>query len=173
MSRMLDAPPSGGQWITYGPDGSITVPDNPIVGFIEGDGVGPDIWSAARPVFDKAVRKASGEKRRIYWWEIPAGERCFLRTGQHLPDESFEAARRAAVVIKGPLTTPVSGGYRSLNVTLRQELDLFACIRPVKYIPGPFPCQEEEDVISSSFVKIQKTCTQELNGRPGVMQPSA
>lgn len=147
MSRMLDAPPSGGQWITYGPDGSITVPDNPIVGFIEGDGVGPDIWSAARPVFDKAVRKASGEKRRIYWWEIPAGERCFLRTGQHLPDESFEAARRAAVVIKGPLTTPVSGGYRSLNVTLRQELDLFACIRPVKYIPGtPSPVKKPEDV---------------------------
>ncbi len=147
MSRMLDAPPSGGQWITYGPDGSITVPDNPIVGFIEGDGVGPDIWSAARPVFDKAVRKASGEKRRIYWWEIPAGERCFLRTGQHLPDESFEAARKAAVVIKGPLTTPVSGGYRSLNVTLRQELDLFACIRPVKYIPGtPSPVKKPEDV---------------------------
>ncbi|MEW6138883.1 MAG: isocitrate dehydrogenase (NADP(+)) [Thermodesulfobacteriota bacterium] len=139
--------PAEGTWIALDSNGSIKVPFNPIIGFIEGDGVGPDIWAAARPVFDAAVRKAYHGERRIHWWEIPAGEKSFRENGSYLPDHSFEAIEKARVVIKGPLTTPVGGGFRSLNVTLRQKLDLYACIRPVRHIAGtPAPVMRPEQV---------------------------
>ncbi len=147
MKQVLKPPPAQGEWITWTDGGRLSVPDNPIIGLIEGDGVGPDIWAAAQPVFDAAVERASGGKRRIHWWELPAGEKASDRFGRHLPDETLDAVRKAVVVIKGPLTTPVGGGYRSLNVTLRQELDLYACVRPVKYVPGtPSPVKRPEDV---------------------------
>jgi isocitrate dehydrogenase len=139
--------PAGGEWITLNDSKDLQVPDNPIIGFIEGDGVGPDIWAAAVEVFDAAVELASHGKRRIEWWEIPAGEKSFHANGEYLPKHSFEAIKKAVVVIKGPLTTPIAGGFRSLNVTLRQKLDLYACIRPVRYIPGtPAPVKRPEDV---------------------------
>ncbi len=123
------------------------MPDNPIVGWIEGDGVGPDLWEAARPVFDAAIHQAYGDARRIRWWELAAGEKSFCHLHEYLPEETLKAIERAVVVIKGPLTTPVGGGFRSLNVTLRQKLDLYACVRPVKYIPGtPSPMLRPEDV---------------------------
>ncbi|MEW6533380.1 MAG: isocitrate dehydrogenase (NADP(+)) [Thermodesulfobacteriota bacterium] len=147
MAPIFGDPPSNGAWISATDRGTIIVPDTPIVGFIEGDGVGPDIWAAARPVFDAAVGLASHGKRHIAWWEIAAGEKSFAACGQHLPDETFEAIEKARVVIKGPLTTPVGGGFRSLNVTLRQKLDLYCCIRPVKYVPGaPAPVTRPQDV---------------------------
>lgn len=147
MENSFAPPPVDGAWITRIEGGQLHVPDNPIVGFIEGDGVGPDIWAASRPVFDAAVRKAWSGSRQIHWWEIPAGEKSLLNYGEHLPDHSLEAIRRAVVVIKGPLTTPVGGGFRSLNVTLRQKLDLYACVRPVRYISGtPSPVRRPEDV---------------------------
>ncbi len=124
-------------------DGRWTVPDRPIIPFIEGDGTGPDIWRAARRVFDAAVEKTSQGKRRIEWLEILAGETAFKETGSWLPDATLEAIRQHRVAIKGPLTTPVGGGIRSLNVALRQLLDLYACIRPVRYFPGvPSPMRE-------------------------------
>lgn len=127
--------------------GELTVPENPIVGFIEGDGVGPDIWAAAKPVFDAAVAKASGGTRKIQWWELPAGEKSFRAYGEYLPEHTLDAIQKAVVVLKGPLTTPVGGGFRSLNVTLRQKLDLYACIRPVRYLPGtPSPVLRPQDV---------------------------
>ncbi len=135
----------GGEWITGESINSLSVPDTPIIGFIEGDGVGPDIWSASRPVFDEAVRVASQGKKKVCWVQIPAGEMSFRLFGEHLPDHSLDLIRQARIVIKGPLTTPVGGGIRSLNVTLRKELDLYACIRPVKYIPGtPSPMLRPE-----------------------------
>ncbi len=125
----------------------LIVPNNPIIGLIKGDGVGPDITAASIPVFDAAVHKAFRGSRRIHWWELPAGESSFREYGDYLPDETFQAIEQAVVTIKGPLTTPVSGGFRSLNVTLRQRLDLYACIRPIKYIPGaPSPVLKPEDV---------------------------
>ncbi len=124
-------------------DGRWIVPDRPIIPFIEGDGTGPDIWRAARRVFDAAVEKTSQGKRRIEWLEILAGETAFKETGSWLPDATLEAIRQHRVAIKGPLTTPVGGGIRSLNVALRQLLDLYACIRPVRYFPGvPSPMRE-------------------------------
>jgi len=139
--------PVDGDWITLTDDGQLKVPDNPIVGFIEGDGVGPDIWAASRPVFDAAVRKVWRGARQIQWWEIPAGEKSLRDYGEHLPDHSLEAIQKALVVIKGPLTTPVGGGFRSLNVTLRQKLDLYACVRPVRHISGaPAPVLHPDDV---------------------------
>lgn len=147
MKQPFEPPPSEGSWITLYQSGEWNVPENPIVGFIEGDGVGPDIWASARPVFDAAVAKVSGEGRKIRWWELPAGEKSFRTYGQHLPDHTLEAIQEAVVVLKGPLTTPVGGGFRSLNVTLRQKLDLYACIRPVRYLPGtPSPVLRPEDV---------------------------
>lgn len=147
MGNKLIDPPLGGQWIKIVANNDIEVPDNPILGFIEGDGVGPDIWSASRPVFDEAVKKSYGDKRKIFWWRLAAGEKCFNDTGESLSDETLEAITRAVVVIKGPLTTPVGGGFRSLNVTLRQKLDLYSCIRPVKYLSGtPSPVLRPEDV---------------------------
>ncbi|HYT83081.1 MAG TPA: isocitrate/isopropylmalate family dehydrogenase, partial [Gemmatimonadales bacterium] len=117
-------------------DGRWTVPDRPTIPFIEGDGTGPDIWRAARLVFDAVVERLSGGKRRVEWLELPAGEKAFRETGNWLPEETLAAIRRCRVAIKGPLTTPVGGGIRSLNVALRQALDLYACIRPVRYFDG-------------------------------------
>jgi isocitrate dehydrogenase len=116
--------------------GKFSVPDHPVIPFIEGDGTGPDIWRASVRVFDAAVSIAYGAKRKIAWMEILAGEKAFKTTGEWLPAESLEAVREFKVAIKGPLTTPVGGGIRSLNVALRQELDLYACIRPVRYFTG-------------------------------------
>src|SRR5690606_41706224 len=125
--------------------GKLVVPDRPIIPFIEGDGTGPDIWRATRRVLDAAVEKAYDGQRRIEWMEIYAGEKAYRVTGEWLPDETLDALRAFRVGIKGPLTTPVGGGIRSLNVTLRQVLDLYACVRPVRYIPGtPSPMREPE-----------------------------
>ncbi|HUT55257.1 MAG TPA: isocitrate dehydrogenase (NADP(+)) [bacterium] len=116
--------------------GRLAVPDRPIVPFIRGDGTGPDIWRAARPVFDAAVEKAYQGARRVAWKEIFAGEAAFNKTGEWLPEETIQAIAEYHVAIKGPLTTPVGGGIRSLNVTLRQRLQLYACVRPVRWIRG-------------------------------------
>jgi isocitrate dehydrogenase len=124
-------------------DGRWVVPDTPIIPFIEGDGTGPDIWRASRRVFDAAVRKASGGKRAVEWREVVAGEKAFKATGNWLPEETLDVIRAHRVAIKGPLTTPVGGGIRSLNVALRQLLDLYACVRPVRWFQGvPAPVKE-------------------------------
>ena len=126
-------------------DERLDVPNEPIIPFIEGDGVGPDIWAAARRVFDAAVEKAYGGARRVSWVEVLAGQKAFDRTGQWLPDETIETFRTHLVGIKGPLTTPVGGGIRSLNVALRQILDLYVCLRPVRWYPGvPSPVKHPE-----------------------------
>jgi len=117
-------------------DGKLRVPSHPILPFIEGDGIGPDIWAAARRVLDAAVKKAYGGKRLIHWFEVYAGGKARDKYGEWLPQDTLEAIRHYTVGIKGPLTTPIGGGYRSLNVTLRQELNLYACIRPVRYFQG-------------------------------------
>jgi isocitrate dehydrogenase len=123
--------------------GRLEVPDKPIVPFIEGDGTGPDIWTASRRVFDAAVSKAYGGRRSVAWYEILAGEKAFTKSGEWLPRDTMDAIREFVVAIKGPLTTPVGGGIRSLNVTLRQELNLYACVRPVRYFEGvPSPVKE-------------------------------
>ena len=116
--------------------GEFKIPDQPIIPFIEGDGTGPDIWRASVRVFDAAVAHAYSGKRKIHWMEVLAGEKAHKQTGEWMPAESLEAVREFKVAIKGPLTTPVGGGIRSLNVALRQELDLYACIRPVRYFEG-------------------------------------
>jgi len=141
--------PKDGQPIEYS-DGQFSVPDNPIIPFIEGDGTGRDIWKASQRVFDAAVTKAYGGKRQIRWFEIFAGEKAFRQFATWLPDDSVAAARDLRVSIKGPLTTPVGGGIRSLNVALRQILDLYTCVRPVKYyqgVPSPVKHPEKLDVI--------------------------
>ena len=128
-------------------DGALQVPDRPIVAFIEGDGTGPDIWAASQPVFDAAVKKAYGGKRQIVWMEVFAGEKAneVYKEPIWLPDETLEAIDEYLVAIKGPLTTPVGGGIRSINVALRQELDLYACVRPVQYFSGvPSPVKQPE-----------------------------
>ncbi|MCY3563400.1 MAG: NADP-dependent isocitrate dehydrogenase [bacterium] len=123
----------------------LRTPDNPIIPFIEGDGIGPDVWSATRRVADAAVEKAYRGDRRIAWTEVLAGEKAFRQTGSWLPEETLDAIREHLVAIKGPLTTPVGGGIRSLNVTLRQTLDLYACIRPVRWLKGvPSPSLRPE-----------------------------
>ena len=133
-------------------DGQLRVPSHPILPFIEGDGIGPDIWAAARRVLDAAVRKAYGDKRRVHWFEVYAGEKARDRYGEWLPQDTLEAIRHYTVAIKGPLTTPIGGGYRSLNVTLRQELNLYACIRPVRYFQGvPSPVKNPQDVDLTIF----------------------
>lgn len=134
-----------GEKITY-ENGKLTVPDNPIVAFIEGDGIGVDITPASLHVWNTAVAKAYGGKRKIAWMEIYTGEKAAaLYDGNFMPEETFEAMREYLVGIKGPLTTPIGGGFRSLNVTLRQVLDLYACVRPVRYIPGtPSPMRHPE-----------------------------
>ncbi|MBI3909533.1 MAG: NADP-dependent isocitrate dehydrogenase [Armatimonadetes bacterium] len=128
--------PTRGEPITMGADGLLRVPDEPIIPFIEGDGTGPDIWRAASRVLDAAVEKAYGGRRRIAWFEVFAGEKAFNRFNNWLPDDTVTAFRRFLVGIKGPLTTPVGGGIRSLNVALRQILDLYVCLRPIRYFPG-------------------------------------
>jgi len=125
----------------------LIVPDNPIIPFIEGDGTGPDIWHASQIVFDAAVAKSYGGKRKITWHEVLTGEKAFEQKGEWLPDETIEDLKEYIVSIKGPLTTPIGGGIRSLNVALRQILDLYACVRPVKYIKGtPSPIKKPEDM---------------------------
>ena len=114
----------------------LVIPDNPIIPFIEGDGIGPDIWYASQMVFDAAVEKAYGGKKKISWLEVLAGEKAHEKTGEWLPEETTETIKEYIVAIKGPLTTPVGGGIRSLNVALRQILDLYACVRPVRWIKG-------------------------------------
>ena len=128
-------------------DGSLKVPDSPEIPFIEGDGIGPDIWRATRMVIDQAVKKAYDGQRQISWLEVLAGEKGFEKTGNWLPDETLEEIERHAVAIKGPMTTPVGKGIRSLNVTIRQTLDLYACVRPVKYIKSvPSPVKDPQSV---------------------------
>jgi isocitrate dehydrogenase len=131
----LSKVPSGGDRIGY-EHGALRVPNNPIVPYIEGDGTGPDIWRASVRVFDAAVEKCYQGERRVHWMEVYAGEKSFTAHGDWLPQESVDAMQEFRVSIKGPLTTPVGGGIRSLNVTLRQVLDLYACIRPVRYFEG-------------------------------------
>jgi isocitrate dehydrogenase len=127
--------------------GQLQVPTKPIIPFIEGDGTGPDIWRASQYVFDKAVERAYGTRRRIAWMEVLAGEKAKDRTSSWLPEETLAAIDRYLVAIKGPLTTPVGGGFRSLNVALRQKLDLYACVRPIRYFPGvPSPVKAPQDV---------------------------
>jgi isocitrate dehydrogenase len=133
--------------ITRRKDGTLSVPDEPIIPFIEGDGIGPDIWRATRIVLDAAVAGTSGGRRRIEWLPVPAGESAHAETGQWLPDSTLETIRTHHVAIKGPLTTPVGKGIRSLNVTIRQKLDLYACVRPVRYIPAvPSPMKHPEGI---------------------------
>ena len=139
--------PANGEKISINSDGSLNVPDQPIVPFIEGDGIGVDITPVMKKVVDAAVEKSYGGKRKIAWMEIYAGEKAVNTYGDGvwLPDETFEAVKDYVVSIKGPLTTPVGGGIRSLNVTLRQELDLYVCLRPVRYFKGtPSPVKEPE-----------------------------
>ena len=145
MSTSPTTPPDGGR-ITI-ENGELDVPDNPVIPFIEGDGTGRDIWRASQRVFDAAVEKAYGGKRKINWYEVLAGEKAFKATNSWLPEETLAAFREYLVGIKGPLTTPVGGGIRSLNVALRQQLDLYVCIRPVKWYEGvPSPVKKPQDV---------------------------
>ena len=139
--------PAEGAKITLGANGQLKVPDNPILPFIEGDGTGRDIWRASQYVFDNAVKKVYGSKRKIAWMEVYAGEKAFNQFNNWLPDDTVEAFREFLVGIKGPLTTPVGGGIRSLNVALRQMLDLYVCLRPVRYFQGvPSPVKQPEKV---------------------------
>src|SRR6201996_6531338 len=141
--------PKDGEAIQYA-DGKFTIPDHPIIPFIEGDGTGRDIWKASQRVFDAAVEKAYGGKRSVKWYEIYAGEKAYSEFKNWLPDESVDAARDLRVSIKGPLTTPVGGGIRSLNVALRQLMDLYQCVRPVKYydgVPSPVKHPEKLDIV--------------------------
>ncbi|UOE93417.1 MULTISPECIES: NADP-dependent isocitrate dehydrogenase [Bacillaceae] len=127
-------------------NGVLDVPNNPVIPYIEGDGIGPDIWAAASRVLDAAVEKAYNGEKKIEWKEILAGEKAFNQTGSWLPEETLDAVREYIIAIKGPLTTPIGGGIRSLNVALRQELDLFTCLRPVRYFQGvPSPVKRPED----------------------------
>ncbi|MFZ0803629.1 MAG: NADP-dependent isocitrate dehydrogenase [Terriglobales bacterium] len=138
------AVPTNGAAIGYS-NGRYSVPDNPIIPFIEGDGTGRDIWKASVRVFDSAVQKAYNGKRRVVWYEVFAGEKAYSKFKNWLPDDTVDAIRNFRVSIKGPLTTPVGGGIRSLNVALRQILDLYACVRPVRYYPGtPSPVKNPE-----------------------------
>ncbi|MCY0881379.1 MAG: isocitrate/isopropylmalate family dehydrogenase, partial [Firmicutes bacterium] len=129
------------------PTTSIADGSRPTVMYIPGDGIGPEVWNATQIVIDHAVQETYGASRRIVWQEALAGEKAFQATGQWLPDATIEKIRAAGLAIKGPLTTPVGGGFRSLNVTLRQALDLYACVRPVRYIAGvPSPMRHPEAV---------------------------
>ncbi len=145
MSTSATTPPDGGR-ITIENE-KLNVPDNPVIPFIEGDGTGRDIWRASQRVFDAAVEKAYGGKRKINWYEVLAGEKAFNGTNSWLPEETLTAFREYLVGIKGPLTTPIGGGIRSLNVALRQKLDLYVCLRPVKWYEGvPSPVKRPQDV---------------------------
>src|ERR1700722_9553916 len=138
--------PAGGEKISIA-NGKLHVPDQPIIPFIEGDGTGVDIWRASVRVFDAAVAKAYGGKRKISWMEVYAGEKAFKQFNNWLPDDTVDAFREFLVSIKGPLTTPIGGGMRSLNVALRQLLDLYVCLRPVQWFTGvPSPVKHPEKV---------------------------
>jgi len=145
MAYTTVRPPKGGKIIIK--NGILQVPDNPIIPFIRGDGTGPDIWAASQRVFDAAVNKAYGGKRKVVWFEVYAGETAFKKFNTYLPDDTIEAFKEFLVGIKGPLTTPVGGGIRSLNVALRQLLDLYVCLRPVQWFNGvPSPVKHPEKV---------------------------
>ena len=138
--------PKSGERITF-EQGKLNIPDQPVIPFIEGDGTGPDIWRAAVRVFDAAVERAYSGQKKIHWYEIFAGEKAYNVFNEWAPQDSFDAIRYYYVAIKGPLTTPVGGGIRSLNVTLRQKLDLYTCLRPVRYFEGvPSPVKRPQDV---------------------------
>ncbi len=140
-------PPSAGTAIGVQPDGTLIVPDDPIIPFIEGDGIGADIWAASVRVFDAAIEKAYGGKKKVHWFEVYAGEKANDVTGEWLPEDTLQAILDYKIAIKGPLTTPVGGGFRSLNVALRQKLDLYACVRPVRWFQGvPSPVKEPGEV---------------------------
>ena len=142
-------PPAGGAKISI-QNGKLSVPDQPIIPFIIGDGTGPDIWHASVRVMDAAVQKAYGGKKKIHWLEVYAGEKSFKAFNNWLPDETVEACREYLVSIKGPLTTPIGGGIRSLNVALRQMLDLYVCLRPVRWfkgVPSPVKAPEKVDMV--------------------------
>src|SRR5690625_4702639 len=133
-------------------NGQMNVPNNPIIPFIEGDGTGPDIWASASRVLDAAVEKAYNGEKKIEWLEVYAGEKAFNKTGEWLPQDTLDKIEEYKVAIKGPLTTPIGGGFRSLNVALRQELDLYTCLRPVRYFEGvPSPVKRPEDVDMAIF----------------------
>lgn len=164
-----------GDIIQVDASGRVAVSDKPIVCFIEGDGIGPDIWRASKAIFDAAVKHCYGEKRAVAWMEIYAGEKANGIYGTYLPDETLDAIREYEVAIKGPLTTPVGGGFRSLNVSLRQQLDLFACVRPVRHFEGvPSPVldpdaidmvifrENTEDVYAGMELEANTTETQKL-----------
>src|ERR1700692_2056768 len=139
--------PTEGDKIIQGKDGTPQVSEKPIIPFIEGDGTGRDIWKASQYVFDNAVKKVYGGKRKIVWMEVYAGEKAYNQFNTWLPDDTVEAFREYLVGIKGPLTTPIGGGIRSLNVALRQMLDLYVCLRPVQYFKGvPSPVKHPEKV---------------------------
>ena len=145
MTAKVEVPADGAK-ITIS-NGTLNVPDNPIVPFIEGDGIGPDVWRAARRVLDAAIDKAYGGTRKIHWMEVYAGEKANNLTGSWLPDDTLDACRQYLVAIKGPLTTPIGGGIRSLNVALRQILDLYVCLRPIRWFEGvPSPVRNPQNV---------------------------
>lgn len=150
MFKTLTAPKSGERITIH--QGKLTVPNHPIIPFIEGDGTGPDIWKASQMVFDAAVEKAYGGKRKIEWFEVYAGEKAFNKYNDWLPEDTLTALKYYLVGIKGPLTTPIGGGIRSLNVALRQMLDLYVCLRPVRYFKGvPSPVKAPEKVEMTIF----------------------
>ena len=138
------SPPKTGEKIRV-TDKTLSVPDHPIIPFIEGDGTGPDIWAASVRVFDAAVQKAFGGKKKIVWFEVFAGEKAKNKYNDWLPEDTLTAIREYGIAIKGPLTTPIGGGMRSLNVAMRQIFDLYACVRPVRYFQGvPAPVKNPE-----------------------------
>lgn len=144
MSYVHLASPESGEPIQFS-NGSLQVPNHPVIPFIEGDGIGPDIWAAARFVLDSAVARVYGKERSIHWFEIYAGDKAHQKFNEWLPEDTLQAIRDYRVAIKGPLTTPVGGGIRSLNVALRQQLDLYACVRPTRYFSGvPSPVRHPE-----------------------------
>jgi len=168
--------PAQGQKITANPDKTLNVPDQPIIPFIEGDGIGVDITPVMLKVVDAAVEKAYGGQRKIHWMEIYAGEKSTRVYGPDvwLPQETLDVVRDYLVSIKGPLTTPVGGGIRSLNVALRQELDLYVCLRPIQYFKGvPSPLKEPEKPIWWSSAKTRKTSTPASSLKPVPTKPSA
>jgi isocitrate dehydrogenase len=162
--------PQNGKAIGY-KDGKFVVPDNPTIPFIEGDGTGRDIWKASRRVFDAAVEKSFGGKRRVAWYEIFAGEKAFRQFGEWLPQGTLDAITEFRIAIKGPLTTPVGGGIRSLNVALRQLLNLYACWRPVKFIPGvPSPVKHPERMNITIFRENTEDVYAGIEWREGTPQ---
>ena len=150
--KHIEIPPQA-EKISLNADNSLQVPDNPILGFVEGDGIGPDITRAAMRVWEAAVAKSYGGQRKVHWAELYLGEKAAgIYEGDYFPAETLDAIKDLIVAIKGPLTTPVGGGFRSLNVSLRQELDLYACVRPVSYFDGvPSPMKRPEDVDAIIF----------------------